>query len=169
MDDPNNDVVPAFSLRLEGEVERPRAFTMADLAHLDADAQVADVRQLGAKRAGAGVRLSALLSAVGTRTTAQFIGLHATRDDFHASIPLVAVRDRAVVVYALEGKPLPVNGGGPFRFFIPDHLACRAHEIDECANVKFVDRIELTATKGVDNRPHDDAAHQALHAREKQG
>jgi hypothetical protein len=34
------------------------------------------------------------------------------------------------------------------------------------ANVKFVDRIELTADKGFDNRPHDGAEHAALHARE---
>ena len=31
--------------------------------------------------------------------------------------------------------------------------------------MKFVDRIELTAGKGRDNRPHDDAEHEKLHRR----
>ena len=124
---------------------------------------------MGANKVGVGVRLSALLAAVGASPTAQFVGFLAARDDFHASIPPAAVRDRAIVIYSQDEQPLPVSGGGPFRFFIPDHLACRAHEIDECANVKFVDHIELTATKGHDNRPHDDTAHQALHARENMG
>ena len=38
-------------------------------------------------------------------------------------------------------------------------------EIDECANVKFVDRIELTILRGHDNRPTDEAEHQDLHRR----
>jgi hypothetical protein len=52
------------------------------------------------------------------------------------------------------------------RFLIPDYAACHTDEIDECANVKFVDRIELTTEKGFDNRPHDGAAHAALHAKQ---
>jgi hypothetical protein len=59
------------------------------------------------------------------------------------------------------------SGRGPVRFFIPDFAACHTHEIDECANVKFVDRLELTADKGFDNRPHDGAEHAALHANEQ--
>ena len=40
-------------------------------------------------------------------------------------------------------------------------------EIDECANVKYLDHIELTAGKGHDNRPHDEQQHAALHAKQK--
>ena len=46
---------------------------------------------------------------------------------------------------------------------IPDYAACHSAEVDECANVKFVDRLELSAQPGFDNRPHDDKAHEALH------
>ena len=51
----------------------------------------------------------------------------------------------------------------PARFFIPDHAACHTDEVDECANVKFVDHIELTVGKGFDNRPEDDEEHERLH------
>ena len=76
------------------------------------------------------------------------------------------MRERAIVIYRLEGQPLPSSAGGPLRFYIPDFAACHTSEIDECANVKFVDRMEFTATPGQDNRPHDADEHAALHEME---
>ena len=107
--------------------------------------------------------LSGILQRVGAKSSARYVGLHSSLDDFHASIPLEPVRERALLVYRLDGHPLDVKGGGPLRFFIPDHAACHTDEIDECANVKFIDHIELTATKGFDNRPQDDEEHEKLH------
>src|SRR5262249_14986547 len=97
----------------------------------------------------------------------KYLTLHSSSDDFHASIPLEAVRGRAILIYRLEGQPLPASAGGPIRFFIPDFAACHTSEIDECANVKFVDHIELSATRGHDNRPHDAQEHAKLHEREQ--
>jgi hypothetical protein len=71
------------------------------------------------------------------------------------------------LIYQLDGQPLSVENGGPFRFSIPDFAACHTHEIDECANVKFVDHIELTPAAGFDNRPHDGQSHEELHERQK--
>jgi DMSO/TMAO reductase YedYZ molybdopterin-dependent catalytic subunit len=153
-------------LTIAGEVAAPRLLSFADLAAIDAEYQVADVSRLVPGRTGDAVRLSGILKLVQPRERAKYLGLHSSSDDFHASIPLAAVADRALVIYRLEGQPLPVKAGGPVRFFIPDFAACHTEEIDECANVKFVDRIELTADKGVDNRPHDGAEHEALHAKE---
>ncbi|MFM8253363.1 MAG: molybdopterin-dependent oxidoreductase [Planctomycetota bacterium] len=151
------------SLRIDGLVGKPQTINWQDLADFPATVRVADISQLGAKRRGEAVRLAAILELVAVSPDATYIGLHATRDDFHASIPLASVRDRALVVYALDGQPLTLSAGGPFRFFIPDHQACHTHEIDECANVKYVDWIELTRERGHDNRPQDDASHAALH------
>jgi DMSO/TMAO reductase YedYZ molybdopterin-dependent catalytic subunit len=153
-------------LRIAGEVAESRSLTFADLAAIDSTYQVADVSRLVPGRKGDAVRLVGILQLVQPRDTARYLGLHSSTDDFHASIPLSAVVDRALVIYQLEGQPLPVKAGGPVRFFIPDFAACHTEEIDECANVKFVDRIELTADKGFDNRPHDGASHEALHAKE---
>ena len=51
----------------------------------------------------------------------------------------------------------------PIRFLIRDPAACRTDELDDCANVKFVDRIELTTSKGHDTRPENEAEHERLH------
>jgi len=153
-------------LVITGAVESPRTFSFADLASIGTEHQVMDVSRLVPGRKGDAVRLTGLLEVVRPKGDARWLGLHAATDDFHASIPLDAVADKALVIYRLDGQPLPVKAGGPVRFFIPDFAACHTHEIDECANVKFVDRIELTAEKGFDNRPHDGAEHAALHAKE---
>src|SRR5262245_36850413 len=153
-------------LTIAGDVAESRSLTFADLAAIDSTYQVADVSRLVPGRNGDAVRLAGILKLVQPRNTARYLGLHSSTDDFHASIPLAAVVDRALVIYRLDGQPLPVKAGGPVRFFIPDFAACHTEEIDECANVKFVDRIELTTEKGLDNRPHDGASHEALHAKE---
>lgn len=153
-------------LTISGDVSESRSLTFADLAAIDRAYQVADVSRLVPGRKGDAVRLAGILKLVQPRDTAKYLGLHSSSDDFHASVPLVAVVDRALVIYRLDGQPLPAKAGGPVRFFIPDFAACHTEEIDECANVKFVDRIELTAEKGFDNRPHDGPSHEALHAKE---
>ena len=152
---------------ISGEVEKPTTLTFADLAAIPAEFQVVDVSRIVPARKGDAVKLAGILQLVRPKSTAKYLGLHAATDDFHASIPLDAVLDRALVIYRQGGQPLPLKAGGPVRFFIPDFAACHTDEIDECANVKFVDRIELTASKGFDNRPHDGAQHEALHAKEQ--
>lgn len=157
---------PATLLKITGEVSRPLELTFADLAALPAEQQVADVSRLDAKRAGDAVKLSALLERAEVKPTAAWLTLHSSTDDFHASIPLAAVRDRAVVIYRLAGEPLPTKSGGPVRFFIPDFAACHTADVDECANVKFVDHIELSVHRGRDNRPAEERAHAELHRRQ---
>ena len=156
----------ATLLKIDGEVENPVALSFADLAVIGAEYQVADVSRLAPKRQGDAVKLAGLLELVRAKPAAQYLGLHSASDNFHASIPLDVVRERGLVIYRADGQPLPLKAGGPVRFFIPDHAACHTHEIDECANVKFVDHIELTTTKGFDNRPHDEKSHADLHTAE---
>jgi DMSO/TMAO reductase YedYZ molybdopterin-dependent catalytic subunit len=156
-------------LRIDGEVQTARELTFEDLKEIDASHQIVDVSQFDPKRQGDAVKLTGLLELVGVNGSAKYIGLHGTLDNFHASIPLDPVRDRAFVIYRLNGEPLDVKAGGPFRFYIPDHAACHADEIDECANVKFVDHIELTSERGFDNRPDDDEEHAKLHKKEHRG
>ena len=162
----NLDFMSDVLLKITGDVESPRELTFADLAAMDASQQIADVRQMAAGRKGDAVRLAGLLALVKPKADARYLNLHATADNFHASIPLSAVTEKAIVIYRLDGQPLSVKAGGPVRFFIPDHKACHTDEIDECANVKFVDTIELAATRGFDNRPHDEKEHAELHAKE---
>ena len=150
-------------LTIDGDVENPLQMTFSDFRNLDADFQIEDVSQIDPKRAGQAVTLEGLLGKIKSNANAKYLGLHSSTDDFHASIPLEPVRERGLFIYAVDGQPLDVQQGGPIRFYIPDFAACHAAEIDECANVKFVDHVELTKEKGFDNRPQDDDEHEALH------
>jgi DMSO/TMAO reductase YedYZ molybdopterin-dependent catalytic subunit len=152
-------------LRIDGDVAVPTSFSFDDLkAFPDAD-QVRDVSRFHPKRPGDGVTLRSLLDRVQPHQSASYLTLHATKDDFAASIPLAAIVDEAVLVYQLDGAPYPDAKGGPYRFLIKNPAACHTDELDDCANVKFVDRIELTSAKGRDTRPHDEVQHEALHAK----
>lgn len=156
-------------VRVDGLVENPLALSFADLRALPESDQVRDVSRFHPERRGDGVLLEALLSRARPRPEANYLTLHAGRDDFHVSIPLGAVRAEAVVVYRLGDTPLDVRQGGPVRFLIRDPAACHTDELDDCANVKYLDRIELTMRKGRDTRPSDEAAHTALHASQQAG
>jgi len=153
-------------LTIDGDVELPLSLSFADLAAFPADQQIIDVSRIDPKRQGDAVTLAGLLARVKPRPAAKYLTLHASTDDFHASIPLDAVRERAFLIYRVNGQPLSQKAGGPLRFYIPDFAACHTSEIDECANVKFVDRMEFSATPGEDNRPHDAQEHAELHERE---
>ena len=156
---------PHQTLRISGLVQTELTFTAKQLAvDIDAKFQVADIATLLPKRTGAAVQLQGLIELCAPSPEATHIGLHGSLDDFHASIALAAVCDRGLIVHHVEDAILSVDQGGPFRFFIPDHAACQMDEIDECANVKFLDHIEFTAGKGHDNRPQDEEQHAALHA-----
>lgn len=157
----------AIVLRVDGEVKHPLALTVADLSRLPEHEQVKDVSRFHPTRKGDGVTLQALLKLADPKDGATYLTLHATADNFAASVPLDAVRSEGIVVYQLDGQSLPVKNGGPIRFLIKDPAACHTDELDDCANVKFVDRIELTAGRGRDTRPHDEAEHEKLHEHEK--
>ena len=152
-------------LRVEGAVERPLGLSFADLLGLPAADQVADVSRFHPSRRGDGVTLEALLRQARPRPEANYLTLHAERDDFHVSVPLEPIRAEGLVVYRLGPDPLGPEHGGPIRFLIRDPAACHTDELDDCANVKYLDRIELTARRGRDTRPADEAAHAALHGR----
>mgnify|MGYP002623877616 CR=1 FL=1 len=153
-------------LKIDGEVSQPLELSFADFQAFPQADQVRDVSRFHPSRQGDGVALQAILDRVQPTAAATYLTLHASRDDFAASIPLAAVAAEGIVVYQVAGEPLPVERGGPVRFLIRDPSACHTAELDDCANVKFVDRIELTAGRGRDTRPEDDEEHEQLHANE---
>jgi DMSO/TMAO reductase YedYZ molybdopterin-dependent catalytic subunit len=152
-------------LRIDGAVERPLELAFEDLRALPPEDQVVDISRFHPGRRGDGVTLDALLRMARPRADANYLTLHAGRDDFHVSIPLEAVRAEAIVVYRLGDDPLGTSRGGPIRFLIKDPAACHTDELDDCANVKYLDRIELTVRRSRDTRPADEAAHARLHER----
>jgi DMSO/TMAO reductase YedYZ molybdopterin-dependent catalytic subunit len=151
-------------LTIDGQVERPLRLTFADLANLPEQAQVRDVSRFHPTRKGDGVTLDQILEKAAVLPSANYLTLHAQRDDFHVSVPLEPLRGQGIVVYRLGPDPLGVEHGGPIRFLIRDPAACHTDQLDDCANVKYLSRIELTERRGRDTRPADEQAHEALHA-----
>jgi DMSO/TMAO reductase YedYZ molybdopterin-dependent catalytic subunit len=91
------------------------------------------------------------------------VTLHADRDDFHVSVRLEALEGQGIVVYKVGADPLGAEHGGPIRLIIRDPAACHTGELDDCANVKYLSRIELTEGRGRDTRPETESEHAALH------
>ena len=152
-------------LVIDGAVEQPLILSLEDFAGFAEADQVSDVSRFHPGRGGDAVTLESVLRRARPRPEATYLTLHAGRDDFHVSVPLRAVLSQGLIVYRWNGEPLGVPQGGPIRFLIKDQAACHTDELDDCANVKYLERIELTAGKGLDTRPRDDAEHEALHAK----
>ena len=69
--------------------------------------------------------------------------LSSSTDGFSATLPLDAAVEVGLVWFAGTDGPLTKEQGGPFRFLIPNAAECKTAVLDTCANVKFVDRIEV--------------------------
>src|SRR4051812_43149117 len=154
-------------LIVDGALANPPPLRLDHLAALPD--QIDDVSAHHPGRDGHGVDLAALLRRAQPKPEARFLTLHADRDDFHVSIALDAIRARGMIVYRLGDGPLEPARGGPIRFLVRDPATCHMAELDECANVKYLSRIELTPGRGRDPRPEDEASHAALHGRTAPG
>lgn len=152
-----------YLLRTDGLVKRPLNLAYEDLLALPG--QVPDLTLLVPGRQGGGVMLNALLNAAGPCDEAEFITLSTSDGSFSASIPLDQVRGQGIVVYRDVDGPLSEAQGGPVRFLVKDIEACRlgSGEIDRCANVKHLSRIELSSSLRTDTRPGTQLEHQASH------
>jgi DMSO/TMAO reductase YedYZ molybdopterin-dependent catalytic subunit len=163
---PGESAQQAAILVVDGCVESPLRLGYDDFAALPLMDQIPDVSVHHPGRKGSAVDLRALLGRAVPKPEARFLTLHAGRDDFHVSIPLDAIRDRGMIVYRLGDGPLEPAQGGPIRFLIRDPASCHTAELDDCANVKYLSRIELTTGRGRDTRPEDERAHAELHERQ---
>ncbi len=139
------------ALTIDGAVTSPASFDRAALNNLPADARIEDVSQLDANRSGKAVTLAGLLDRVEPTSEATHVTLHSD-DGFSASLAIADVRNLGIVLFEQDGKQLDSRFGGPFRFLIPNAAECKTAELDACANVKHLARIELTAGLGRDTR-----------------
>jgi DMSO/TMAO reductase YedYZ molybdopterin-dependent catalytic subunit len=131
----------APSLRITGLIEQPRTVTPADLVAL-ARVDLADdfaceegwaVRGLHWQ----GVRLADVLALAGPDPSARYVRVCSGEYAVPLALPEA---DRAVLCDQLNGQPLPVEHGAPWRLVIPG-AACYT-------SVKWVDRLEIAAEDG---------------------
>jgi 2-dehydropantoate 2-reductase len=131
-------------VRIEGAVVQPISFDRAAIAALPIEHQL-DIATVMPGMNGRGIRLKGLLDVPALAIEADHIAFHAADGKYSACLTLQQARDHGVLVYELDGAPLPDTKGGPFRLVTPG-LG------DLCANVKGVSRIEVTKGLGRDTR-----------------
>lgn len=133
-------------LCLDGDVIQALSLDATALAKLPAEHQVPDVSVLAPGMQGVGVRMKGLLEIPTLQIGADHVTFHAQDGQFAASLTLDQAREFGLIIYGVDGQPLPHAKGGPFRFVAPGLR-------DLCANVKHVMRIEVTKGAGKDTRP----------------
>ena len=138
-------------LTIDGHVSSPSVFNRDSLNVLPSESRIEDVSTLDPNRSGRAATLSGLLDQAAPTGDATHVTLHSD-DGFSASLPIADVRDLGIVLFEQDGKPLDSRFGGPFRFLIPNAAECKTADLDACANVKHLVRIELTAGAGRDTR-----------------
>lgn len=111
------------------------------LAALPATAQVPDVGTLVSGREGAAVRLSALAVLADVEDDAKLVHVESADGGFTANVPLDQALAGGLVLYALDGDPLPAKYGGPFRLLFVDEEDCSV-------NVKFLASVDFAAEPG---------------------
>ncbi len=139
----------SWRLRIEGLVDRPASFTLAELKQMPPDSHTI----LHACEQGwsfiaewTGVRLSRLLDLVKTRSDARYLVMFPTPNPqertgivrlFWDSIDMAdAMHPQTLIAYGMNGGDLPPDHGAPVRLRMSRQLGYK--------NVKFVNRIVVT-------------------------
>jgi 2-dehydropantoate 2-reductase len=133
-------------LRIEGAVVQPVTLDRESLTKLPAEHQVSDLGTIMPNMKGKAIRVKGVLEVPALVVGADHVTFHSQDGQFAASLTVRQAMDHGVLVYELDGQPMPESKGGPFRLVAPG-LG------DLCANVKGVARIELTKGPGKDTRP----------------
>jgi len=134
------------TLQIDGDVIQSLTLDGRALATLPTEYQVLDVGEVSPGLRGTGIRLKGLLETATIAGGTKYATFHSRDGKYSACLTLEQAREYGILIYELDGEPLPLQKGGPFRLITPG-LG------DLCANVKQVARMELTKELGNDTRP----------------
>jgi len=135
-------------IRIDGAVVQPVSLDRAALRHLPGEHQVEDVSALMPSMKGRAIKVKGLLDVPALGIKADHVTFHSLDGQYAATLTLQQAREFGLLLYELNGEPLPEGKGGPFRLITPG-LG------DLCANVKGVGRIEVRVGCGKDTRPSE--------------
>jgi DMSO/TMAO reductase YedYZ molybdopterin-dependent catalytic subunit len=122
-----------WKLEVDGLVDQPLSLTLDDLRSRSSYGQVITLSCISNQIGGdlistglwTGVRLKDILNEAGLRRGVQEIAMESV-DGFYESLPLdEAMDDRTLLVYEMNGEPLPVAHGFPLRIYIPGHYGMK--------------------------------------------
>ena len=133
-------------VRIDGAVVQAVSLDRAAIPQLPNEHQVEDVSQLMPSMRGRAIRVKGLLDIPALAVDADHVTFHSVDGKYAATLTLQQARDFGLLLYELDGEPLPDGKGGPYRLITPG-LG------DLCANVKGVGRIEVRRGAGKDTRP----------------
>lgn len=135
-------------VRIDGAVVQPLSLDRAALQQLPSDQHVQDVSAVMPSMKGRAVKVKGLLDVPALDVQADHVTFHSHDGKYAATLTLQQAKDFGLLLYELDGAPLPNAKGGPFRLITPG-LG------DLCANVKGVGRIEVRVGTGKDTRPSE--------------
>jgi DMSO/TMAO reductase YedYZ molybdopterin-dependent catalytic subunit len=138
----------SWTLKIDGLVERPREFSLAELKGLPARTQITRhdcVEGWSAIGKWTGVPLGFLLGSVGLKPAARFAVFHCADElevtldgsgRYYESVDLVdAFHPQTILAYAMNGADLMVGHGAPLRLRVERQLGYK--------QAKYIMRIEL--------------------------
>ena len=144
-----------WRLEIKGLVDRPVQLSLENLRSRPSVSQAVTLEcisnEVGGDLTGTslwtGVRLKDILAEVGLQVGAQEVYMLAA-DGFYESVPITeAMDERTLLVYQMNGQPLPVAHGFPLRIYIPNHFGMKQPKwltslevIDHQATGYWVDR-----------------------------
>lgn len=138
----------SWRLEVGGLVDNPLMLSIEDIRSRPAVSQAITLECISNRLAGdligtslwTGVRLRDILEEAGMQAGAQEVYIEAV-DGFYESVPMGEVMDeRTLLVYEMNGEPLPVEHGYPLRIYIPNHFGMK--------QPKWITRIEVIDYEG---------------------
>jgi DMSO/TMAO reductase YedYZ molybdopterin-dependent catalytic subunit len=134
----------AWTLKVEGLVETPVLWTLAQLKATFADSLVGDFHCVTGWSSFdlrlEGLTLSHLMELVKPKPEARHV-LFQAEGVYTTNLPLEYLRrEPAIIAWQLNGAPVPRNNGGPLRFFVPGKYAYKA--IKWLRSIRFLEREE---------------------------
>ena len=135
-------------VRIDGAVVQPVSLDRMAIRQLPGEYQVADVNRVMPSMKGSAITVKGLLEVPALGIQADHVTFHSSDGKYAATLTLQQAKDFGLLLYEIDGEPLPEGKGGPFRLITPG-LG------DLCANVKGVGRIEVRIGTGKDTRPSE--------------
>jgi len=137
-----------WRLKVVGLVDHPLELSLDDLRGMPSTSQMITLECISNQLGGdlistalwTGVPLKHVLDQAGLQSNAKEIYITSV-DGFYESVPMdEALDDRTLLVYEMNGEPLPVPHGFPLRIYIPGHFGMK--------QPKWIEQLEVIDHQG---------------------
>jgi len=138
----------SWRLKVVGLVDHPLELSLDDIRAMPSASQVITLECISNQLGGdlistaewTGVPLKHVLEQAGLQNNAKEISITSV-DGFFESVPMdEAMDDRTLLVYEMNGEPLPVPHGYPLRIYIPGHFGMK--------QPKWIEQLEVIDKEG---------------------